>query len=176
MIAFFYANIFFSIFDKIQERLLKNAYYIILLLFIAFFACTKKNGATQTDTTSEDSLSIYLSKANDFNSPQNTRQEFIKKSFEVIINQPNDSMNRVNLFRVANRYYNINNWKAYKETVQLVLEKSQESKDTVSQTKAYSYLGDYYGSQGVSDSAFLYYFKSEKLYLKVGSKNCFFYV
>ena len=73
MIAFFDVNGFFSIFDKIQERLLKNAYYIILLLFITFFACTKKNGAIQTDTTSEDSLSIYLLKANDFNSPQNTR-------------------------------------------------------------------------------------------------------
>ena len=148
---------------------MKNVFYIILLLTV-FFACTKKNGAIQTVTTSEDSLSTYLSKANDFNSSQKKRQEYIQKSFAIIISQPNDSMNRVNLFRVANRYFNINNWKAYKETVQLVLVKSEESKDTLSTAKAYSYLGDYYGSQGIADSAFLCYFKSEKLYLNLNEK------
>ncbi|MBA4275320.1 MAG: sensor histidine kinase [Flavobacterium sp.] len=146
---------------------MKNFCYIIFLLLITFFACTKKNEAIQTDATSEDSLSTYLSKANDFNSPQKKRQEYIQKAFAIIIDQPNDSMNRVNLFRVANRYYNINNWKEYKETVQLVLEKSKISKDTINTAKAYTYLGDYYGSQGISDSAFMYFFKGEKLYLNL---------
>jgi signal transduction histidine kinase len=36
----------------------------------------------------------------------------------------------------------------------------------LSTAKAFSYLGDYFGSQGVSDSAFLYYFKAEKIYLQ----------
>ncbi|MBP7470655.1 MAG: tetratricopeptide repeat protein, partial [Flavobacterium sp.] len=121
-------------------------------------------------SSSEDSLAIYLSKANDFSSSQKKRQEYIQKSFTIIISLPNDSINRVNLFRVANRYYNINNWKAYKETVQLVLEKSVESNDILSTAKAYSYLGDYYDSQGIADSAFLCYFKSEKLYLNLNEK------
>jgi signal transduction histidine kinase len=144
---------------------LKNSHYIVILLLIAFFACTKKNEASQYDTISEDSLSNYLSKANDFNSPQKKRQEYIQKAFAIITIQPNDSMNRVNLFRVANRYYNINNWKEYKETVHIVLEKSKISKDTINTAKAYTYLGDYYGTQGVSDSAFMYFFKGEKLYI-----------
>lgn len=144
---------------------MKKTYHIILLLLlIAFFACTKKNEAIQTDATSEDSLSTYLSRANDFNSPQKKRQEYIQKAFAIIIDQPNDSMNRVNLFRVANRYYNINNWKEYKETVQLVLENSKISKDTINTAKAFAYLGDYYGTQGVSDSAYMYFFKGEILY------------
>ncbi|MBA4316898.1 MAG: hypothetical protein C0412_00710 [Flavobacterium sp.] len=146
---------------------MKKPYYIILLLLTVFFACTKKNEAIQTDTTSEDSLSIYLSRANDFNSPQRKRQDYIQKAFAIISNQPNDSMNRVNLFRVANRYYNINNWKEYKETVHIVLENSKISKDTINTAKAFAYLGDYYGSQGVSDSAFMYFFKGEKLYLNL---------
>lgn len=137
------------------------------MLLITFFACTKKNEAIQTDVTSEDSLSTYLSKANDFNSPQKKRQEYIQKAFTIVINQDNDSMNRVNLFRVANRYYNINNWQAYKETVQIVLEKSLSSNDTINTAKAFTYLGDYYGSQGVSDSAFMYSFKGEKLYINL---------
>jgi signal transduction histidine kinase len=136
-------------------------------MLFAFFACSKKKEANQITTPSEDSLSTYLSKANDFNLVHKKRQEYIQKAFTIIINQANDSMNRVNLFRVANRYYNINNWKEYKETVQLVLEKSKISRDTINTAKAFTYLGDYYGSQGVSDSAYMYFFKGERLYINL---------
>ncbi|MBX9806677.1 MAG: tetratricopeptide repeat protein [Flavobacteriaceae bacterium] len=145
---------------------MKKNHYIVLLLLFAFFGCTKKNANTQADTSSEDSLSTYLSKANDFSATSKKRKEYIQKAYAIIINQPNDSMNRVNLFKIANRYYNINNLKAYKETALVVLGKAESIKDTVSTAKAYSYLGDYYGSQAVSDSAFMYYFKSEKIYLQ----------
>ncbi|MDD5149690.1 MAG: tetratricopeptide repeat protein [Flavobacterium sp.] len=144
---------------------MKRIFYILLL--IAFFGCTKKNSKSQTTTsTEEDSLSTYLSKANDFSSTTKKRQEYIQKAFDITINQPNDSLQRVNLFRIANRYYNLNDWNNYRKIAQIVLEKAESGKDTVSIAKAFSYLGDYYGSQGVSDSAFLYYFKAEKIYLQ----------
>ena len=129
-------------------------------------ACTKRNNSNQEAISSEDSLSTYLSKANDFGATTTKRQEYIQKAFAIIINQENDSLQRVNLFKVANRYYNLNDWKEYRNIALIVLEKSEKSKDTASTAKAYSYLGDYYGSQGVSDSAFLYYFKAEKIYLQ----------
>ncbi len=151
---------------------MKNAFYIILLLLIAFFGCTKKNTDNQTDTISEDdSLANYLSKANDFNTTTENRENYINKAFNIIVNQPEDSLQRVNLFRVANRYYNMNNWKGYYKMTQIVLEKSISSKDSISTAKAYTYLGDYYGSQGISDSAFLYYFKAEKIFLNRKDKN-----
>ncbi len=149
---------------------MKNKYYIAILLLIVFFACTKKNSINQNATSSEDSLSTYLSKANDFNSTTKKRQEYIEKAFDIIIDQSNDSLQRVNLFRVANRYYNLNDWKGYHKIAQIVLEKSETSKDTSSTAKAYSYLGDYYGSQGVSDSAFIYYFKAEKMFIPLNDK------
>ncbi len=145
---------------------MKNQYYILILL-IVFFACTKKNEKDSISISTEDSLTVYLNKANDFNSTTKKRQEYIQKAFEIVIDQSNDSLQRANLFRIANRYYNLYDWKAYRKIALIALEKAEESKDTLSQAKAYSYLGDYYGSQSVSDSAFLYYFKSEKLYLKL---------
>jgi signal transduction histidine kinase len=145
---------------------LKKTYSILLPLLLIFFGCTKKNAENQTATSSEDSLSTYLSKANDFSASTKKRQEYIQKAFTIVVNQPNDSLQRVNLFRVANRYYNLNDWKKYQEIAKIVLEKSEISKDTVSTAKAYSYLGDYYVSQGVSDTAFTYYFKAEKIYLQ----------
>lgn len=147
---------------------MKNTYYIVLLLLLTFFGCTKKNEENLPTTSSEDSLSTYLSKANYFNLVPKRRQQYIQKAFAIVINQPNDSMNRVNLFRIANRYYNINDWSAYKETVKIVLEKSINTKDTINVAKAYDYLGDYYGNQRITDSAFLYYFKAEKIYLQLG--------
>ena len=82
----------------------------------------------------------------------------------IVANNENDSLNRVNLFKVANRYYNINDWKEYSKTVHLVLEKSEIAKDTLSIAKAYTYLGDYYVSQSIPDSAFMFYYKAEKVY------------
>jgi signal transduction histidine kinase len=149
---------------------LKNSYYILIFLLTVIFACTKKNTANQKDAISEDSLSTYLTKANDFSSTNKKRQQYIEKALDIIINQPNDSLQRANLFRVANRYYNLNNWKDYRKIAQIVLEKAINSKDTVSTAKAYSYLGDYYGSQGVSDTAFIYYYKAEKMFIPLNDK------
>jgi signal transduction histidine kinase len=115
-------------------------------------------------TSSEDSLSTYFSLANDFSLSKDKRLVFTQKAFNIVINQENDSLNRVNLFKVANRYYNINNWKEFNKTVHLVLEKAEIANDTLHLTKAFTYLGDYYDSQAISDSAFMFYNKAEKMY------------
>lgn len=158
--------VYFTIFGKIPRKALKTIYYIVLLLLIVFIGCTKKNTENKNAASDEDSLSSYLAKANDFSATTNKRKDYIQKAFAIIINKKEDSLQRVNLFRVANRYYNLKDWKKYRDIVVVVLEKSQISKDTLSTAKAYSYLGDYFGSQAVSDSAYLYYFKAEKIYLQ----------
>ncbi|MFV8371484.1 tetratricopeptide repeat-containing sensor histidine kinase [Flavobacterium sp. LB2P74] len=143
---------------------MKKTYYIFLLLLLVFFGCVKKDKAIATIGSPEDSITSYLSLAKDNSLPLQKKQEYNQKAFAIIINQPNDSMNKVNLFRVANRYYNMSDWKGYKETVHLVLGNSERSKDSVNMAKAYTYLGDYYAAQAVSDSAFMYYSKAEKMY------------
>jgi signal transduction histidine kinase len=131
---------------------------------LVFFGCVKKDKAIATVGSPEDSITSYLSFAKDNSLPLQKKQEYNQKAFAIIINQPNDSMNKVKLFRVANRYYNMNDWNGYKETVHHVLENSKSSKDSVNMAKAYTYLGDYYAAQAVSDSAFMYYSKAEKMY------------
>ncbi|MFV8321679.1 tetratricopeptide repeat-containing sensor histidine kinase [Flavobacterium sp. LB3P21] len=143
---------------------MKNIYYIFFLILFVLLGCTKKTKVNSAGVSSKDSLTSYLSLANEDSLPLIKKQGYNQKALAIIISQPNDSMNKVNLFRVANRYYNMNDWKGYKETVHLVLENSESNKDTVNIAKAYTYLGDYYGAQAVSDSAFLYYSKAEKMY------------
>ncbi|HEX8017480.1 MAG TPA: tetratricopeptide repeat protein [Flavobacterium sp.] len=141
--------------------------YLILLIF--FIGCTKQNEGTHVSSQSRDSLDLYLSLANEYILPVEIKQKYNQKAFEVIMSQPDDSIKRVNLFKVANRYYNMRDWNNYNKTVKIILEKAQKASDSVSMSKAYTYLGDYYSSQAVSDSAFLYYYKAEKIYSRSNS-------
>lgn len=138
---------------------------IFLFILFLFFGCTNRNGLNPAGNSSEDSLSTYLTLANNFNLPQKERLKYNQKAFLIISDQPNDSLNRANLFKIANRYYNMDNWEDYKKTVKVVLERSKSINDTVNILKSFIYLGDYYGAQGESDTAFMYYFKAEKIYL-----------
>jgi signal transduction histidine kinase len=157
----------FSIFDTTQNLLLKKYSFILLFFLILLIGCTNKNNSEQKVTPSKDSLSSYLSLANDLHLPIEFKQKYNRKAFEIIINQKDDSINRVNLFKIANRYYNMNDWKGYFDTSKLILERSKNSHDTVNMAKAYTYLGDYYGAKTISDSAFYYYYKAEKQYLNL---------
>ena len=159
----------FSIFDSYQILLLKKLYYIFILLLFVVFGCTKNKVVKQTSKTSEDSLSTYLVLANDDHLPIAYKKKYTQKALSIILTQKDDSINKVNLFKVANRYYNMSDWKSYFETSKLILERSKNSNDSVNLAKAYTYLGDYYVEKSISDSAFFCYFKAEKLYLKLNN-------
>ncbi|WP_157485489.1 tetratricopeptide repeat-containing sensor histidine kinase [Flavobacterium sp. ACAM 123] len=120
--------------------------------------------------SSEDSLSSYFTLANDLLLSREKRLHYNQKAYDIVINNENDSLNRVNLFKVANRFYNINDWNKYSKTVYLVLEKSEIANDSLSKAKAYTYLGDYYVSQSVPDSAFMFYDRAEKGYESLEDK------
>ncbi len=81
MTAFFYVNSF-SIFGK--NELLKFFRNIFLLILFPFFSCTNRDGLNPADNSSEDSLSIYLTLANDFNLPKMERQKYNQKALLVI--------------------------------------------------------------------------------------------
>jgi signal transduction histidine kinase len=140
-----------------------------LCLLLFSLSCTKKNNLNKS-ISPEDSLPVYLSLANDINLDYYLKQKYNQKAFSIIINQKNDSLSRANLFKVANRYYNMNDLKSYREISELVLDKSVSAKDSSSIAKAYTYLGDYYSAHIVSDSAFRNYFKAQKIYLQIDDK------
>ncbi len=132
--------------------------------------CTKKTGLDNDTVSSADSLPIYLKLANENNVPLKSKQTYNLKALNIILTQKDDTLNKKNLFKVANRYYNMSDWKAYLKTTKLILERAEKSKDSANMAKAYTYLGDYYLSQSISDSAFMNYYKAEKTYLKIGDQ------
>jgi signal transduction histidine kinase len=148
------------------KHTLKKPLQILLFLFLVLFGCTneRKQNKNVNLNSSVDSLSIYLSLANDINLPLLYKQKYNRKALDIINAQKDDSIKKVNLFKVANRYFNMNDWESYKKVSKLVLEKSLVSKDSANMAKGYVYLGDYYQAQAISDSAFLNYFKAEKIF------------
>jgi len=148
---------------------LKKNCYILYFFLVFFIGCTnnKVTKKSQTSSSPEDSLSSYLTLANDDHLPYAYKKKYNQRALAIILNQKDDSINKVNLFKIANRFYNMNDWEGYHETSNLILERSKKSSDTVNMAKAFIYLGDYYGAKAISDSAYLNYYKAEKLYSKL---------
>jgi len=146
---------------------LKRKFHILLFLIFVFGACSEKTNSDKNIISSSDSLPTYLSLANEEKLPLNFKQDYNRKALSIILNQKDDSINKVNLFKVANRYYNMSDWKGYTETTRLILERSKKSNDSANIAKAYSYLGDYYVVKSIADSAFMNYYKAEKFYLRL---------
>ena len=140
---------------------------LIVCFFVCFFFNCSKNKKIEyiDDKFSIDSLKVLLELANNDTIPFVVKQGYNKKAFDILADYQNDSLARMNLFKVANRFYNMDDSFNYIKTVEFVLKNSLEAKDTLSLAKAYAYKGDYFGTRLISDSAFLNYYKSEKLYL-----------
>lgn len=144
---------------------MKTKSLLVFALFLFLTKCSKKDQNTfESDFSLNDSLSYYLEKANDDNQTNLLKKKFNNKALEIVQRQTNDSSSRANLFKVANRFFNINDWNSFRIVSKEVLDKSLEKKDTIFIAKSYSYIGDFYSSQGNSDSAYVYYYKAEKLY------------
>ena len=144
---------------------MKKTLSILLFLSLILLGCTGKTHVDEEESLLIDSLPTFLSLANDVDLTYDLKQKYNKKAFAIIIKQKDDSVNKVNLFKIANRYYNMSDWKSYLQTTELILKRSKETKDSANIAKAYTYLGDYYVSKSVSDSAFMNFYHAEKLYL-----------
>lgn len=152
-----------------SERLKKNCpIFFILVLLLAGCSQDRKNFS---ESNNSDSLSIFLSYANQDSVPFAKRIDFNDRALAILLNNDNDSLDRANLFKVANRYFNMNSLEKYEKTSKIIVEKAKAKKDTLSIGKAYVYLGDFYANTSKKDSAFSYYSKAQKIYQKLGDEK-----
>jgi signal transduction histidine kinase len=150
--------------------LIRNCYiFLTLVTILLFYSCSKKKAENNSDNKAGDSLETYFTRANDFSEEIEVRKEYTEKALDIVLSQENDSLHRVNLFKIANRYYNINDLGNYNKTVHLVLNRAESANDTLHLIKSYTYLGDYYESQSIFDSSFQFYNKADKMQEKLGN-------
>lgn len=95
----------------------------------------------------------------------NSKKEKVLDSlYHHFIKQPNDSLTRYSLYRVAARYESLGLAEKYYQTVDNAQQWATDKKDTLDIAKAFWYKGDYHDALQVHDSAFHYYSQSKKLY------------
>ncbi len=141
----------------------------IFIISIAFFSC-KQHSNQNTVIQASDTLRHFLEVANNDSIALNKRKEFTDKALKMVLSQKPDSINRANYFKIANRYFNINDLENYKKISFDIVKQSIKQNDSLSLAKAYSYLGDYYNAKFIADSSYFFYYSAEKIYLKL-NKN-----
>lgn len=141
-------------------------FFFLFFVSLIVFSCIDDD-AQLTKNVTTDSLNFYFEKANDESLDYQNRHSSADTILAVISKQVNDSLNRKNYFKLANRYFNMNAMDDYKKTTEIIISNSKKAKDSVSLAKAYSYLGDYYGSKFESENAYKNYYYAEKIYIKL---------
>ena len=147
-------------------------FFIFFFVSLIVFSCVDDD-ARLTENVTADSLLFYFEKANDESLDYQNRHSSADTILAVISKQINDSLNRRNYFKLANRYFNMNAMGDYKKTTEIIISNSKKAKDSVSLAKAYSYLGDYYGSKFQSEQAYTNYFYAEKIYARLKDNSKF---
>jgi signal transduction histidine kinase len=99
------------------------------------------------------------------------RNLYLNKAFNIVTAQKNDSIARVYLLEISTAFFNDNNWRDFKKSTNVLLEKAIESKDTFNIAQVYRYKAGYYRLISVNDSAFIYYLKAEKLFRLINNKS-----
>lgn len=141
--------------------------FFTLFAFFLLFSCEEDRKSVQSyKETESDSLQYFLDEANNDLVEISLRKNFNERAQQIILQSPNDSMFRVNMFKIANRYFNMNDLENYKLSSEQIVQYATKAKDSISLAKAYSYLGDYYGKKFQSELAFQNYFNAERIYRK----------
>lgn len=91
-------------------------------------------------------------------------EKYLDQSLRTLTGFENDSAVRNTFFKVAGRYYDLNNIEKYHKVTKKVYELAVAQNDTAHIAKALYYIGDYYDGKTQIDSALYYYIHAEKLY------------
>src|SRR5690606_26970998 len=115
----------------------------LLWVIILFCSCNDAKNVSHSAAPS-DSIDIYLDWATSDSMSFDSRMKYNDRAFKILQERKNDSLTRVNLFKVANRYYNNGLYREYKNASNYVLANSVYAQDTNNIAKSYTYLGDYF--------------------------------
>ena len=139
---------------------------IAIILLLVCLSCLKKSD-TRLSNTFSDSLSLYLTKGRNNHLSINKRIKFNQKALQILSVKDNNLSNRNDLYQIAQEFYILESDKNLKKSIKLLLEKSVEKKDILNIAKSYNILGNQNINHIRYDSAYFYFLKSEKLFVKL---------
>lgn len=146
---------------------------IIFFLLIILLGCSDNNSQKKDVSVIDSKIEDYLEKSQDSRFSKSERQEFTEAAFKIIKKRENDSINRTNYFKVANRYFSLYDLDSYFLTSKEILKLSTNAFDSVQIAKSNQYIGDYYFEIAKKDSAYYFYTKAEKIYGLLRNKESY---
>lgn len=141
--------------------------FLFYTIFLIFISCSKKDHKVVNSNTINDSINYYLEQSNDYDLSDSDRLQSANRAYKLINNQKADSLNFLNRYYVAFRFYNLNKLNDYKQIISSTLDLAIMGQDTINMARSFSYLGDYYYDVNMSDSAYYNYYQAEKLFFKL---------
>lgn len=140
---------------------MKTKFRIIFLinLFLLIFSCQKKENIENGNRVKQLLNNFDLSLSKD-----NHKEKELDTISLYLLKQENDLIIRNLLFKVANKYYELNENDKYLKLTKKVTELALKQKDTSHIAKSLCFMGEYYEKNAQLDSSFSYYSQSERLY------------
>ncbi|MDI1254864.1 MAG: histidine kinase [Flavobacterium sp.] len=145
--------------------------FIVLLFILGVLFCMRDSKNFSGRDSENDSLDYFFEQANIDTLPYAKRLLFTEKALAIVQEQPNDSMNRVNYFKVANRYWNMKKWVEFRRVCDSTIKNAYRDNDEFSIAKGMGYIGDYNAQNNIIDSAYYYYNKSGQLYQRLKTQR-----
>ncbi|WP_026704672.1 ATP-binding protein [Flavobacterium soli] len=136
---------------------LKICLYFVFLVGIT--ACVHKS--EKSDTINIDK---YFDSINSESIENAIKLKYVDTAYHLLAAENNDATNRKLISILAREYFILDQNDAYLKASKELYSQSILAHDTSYTAKALYYIGDYYENERITDSAFKYYSKAEKLY------------
>lgn len=134
--------------------------FTVISLIILISSCDEEANLSLEN----NHLNYLFSKSTDDQISDWEKKVLTDSIYKLIYDQKSSKPHRDNLFKVANRYYNLRDYKLYKDVTSRILFLSSRAYDSIHLAKAYSYMGDYYQAKQQADSSLYYYLNAKKIY------------
>ena len=127
--------------------------------------------SNEKSSISPKKLDYYFENSSNVNLDKEIRLKYIDSAKNIIQGASNnDSIKIKNYFKLANRYFILQEYEEYKVTTNKILAISKSINDSLNMAKAEYYLGDYFFSLSKNDSAYYHYLSAEKKYERINDK------
>ncbi|NAS29685.1 tetratricopeptide repeat protein [Flavobacteriaceae bacterium R38] len=149
-----------------------------IFLFIVFISiicsCEEKsipiNIDSVTDVEINDSIVVYLDMSRD-ESEVDQQLLLAKKAYKMATENKRDSLRNIASLRLTYIYYSNEDNDAFLKQNKRSLLLAASSNDSSSIARSYGYFGNYYLREGKNDSAYYYFYKSEKTYSRLPNRS-----
>lgn len=143
-----------------------NKSIVLLAIFSILSGCSQIGNQPESNPAN-DSVQKYLTLAENDSLDFKKRVQYNDKALSFIDLRRNDSVVRRSLGRLSKNYLEFNQNSPFLNISSIWLQKIEQSNDSIILGEYYEFKGNYFKKLRVYDSAFTYYSKSERAFLKM---------